>query len=181
MIPLVPIITIFICIFSGWSSYKIYQSWKASKEKKLKYFYKFLFFLTITFSLSIFPPLIKNLYIIQGLFYLTDFLTFICAAYFLLIILDFLNLEKFQKTIFWLLIGVGAILMIVYVNFFERALIYYYQFRDLQFVGWAINLPPILRVGPMAVFSILALSIFIFTLRKSLQIRELYLKYRGFF
>jgi hypothetical protein len=181
MIPLVPIGKFFIAILSGWATYKIYRSWQKTKDQNLNWFYKFFISLTVIFILFLPLPFIKNLYVIEGILCLVDFLSFICAAYFLSIVLSFLNWRRFQKLLFQIIIGAGIILLIVEIIFFRPASVYYYQFLNLNFIGWAISFPIPIRIALSILLGISAFIAWLVLLLKSLKIKESYLKYRGLF
>lgn len=181
MIPLVSIGKFFISLLSIWATVKIYHSWQRTREQNLEWFYKFFIALTLIFIIFVPLPFIKNLYIIEGMLFLVDFLAFVCSAYLISIIFNFLGWARFQKILFQIVIGAGLVLLFTEVFYFRPALIYYNHFLNFTFINWAINVPIQIRIVLSVLLGGFSSFALVILLWKTLKIQESYLKYRGLF
>ena len=146
MIPLVSIGKAIAFLLAVYVVNYSYKSWKRTGDKITGYVFKLFISLAFAYGCFIFFPLIENLYIIQAILYFVEFICFVAMGYFLMIFLELMEWQKFKKGIFSLILLMGVGLLVLYSFHFNPAKIYTFQFLNLQFIGWAINLPALYRV-----------------------------------
>ena len=182
MIPLISFGKLIATIFSGFVSYYSYRVWQREKENKaFEYFFKSLLCTTAVFICFVPLPLINNLYIIQGIFYLIDSLMVLAAAYFGSMFLVFLGWERFQKILLRTITLIIFISMLFYIKYFNPAFTYHFQFFNLQFIGWAPELPPLLRIPFVGIVGLIALIFIPPFLIKTFSLQDPYIKIRAIF
>lgn len=142
MIPFVTVGKLITTILTAAISFYTYKALKKNKENySLDCFFKFSAFFLFACFCFLFFPFIKNLQIIQLIFYLVQISSFISIGYAILMILAFMNLLKFKKIIPSVFLIFGAITILFSGNPFKEAAIYTYNFMNLNFIGWMPNFP----------------------------------------
>jgi len=179
MIPLVSIGKLIATLLAIYVTFYSYKSWKTTQDKISKYTFKLFLCLVFVFGSFILPPFIKDLFIIQLIFYLVEFLSLISITYLFLIFLESMGwqeIKKFVSPIFFLL---AVILLIIYSFHFNQAQSYNFQFFNLQFVGWTANLPYLSRIISFSLITAFTVFCSILLLNKIYKIENVIVKKRG--
>lgn len=179
MIPLISIGKFIASILSIYVTFYSYKSWKATGDKIPKYTFKLFLCLIFVFGLFVPLPLIENLFIIQLIFYLIEFLSLIAIIYLFLIFLEsmgWLEIKKFVSPVIFLT-AIG--LLIIYIFNFNEAREYSFYFANFQFIGWTADLPFYSRIISFSLITAFTVFCGILLLNKIYKIENVFLKRRG--
>ena len=180
VIPLVTIFKLISFVLSGVAALKIREAWKRNpRDENLYYFYRYFIFVSVIFFSFVVLPFVKDLRIIQGFFYITNFAIFICAGYLYRIVLAFTYFKNIGDVVFRIGILLAFLTTIFGIFSFQPAIAMTYSFAGYTFVDWAINLPFWLVVF-CAIIAIIANTVVtILFLSKGLRGEDQYIRIRS--
>lgn len=147
MIPLVSISKFISLVFTIFVTLKLRQSWKKNpKDESIYCFYRGFFFIQFVFVGFLIPPLGISPELVQIVYYVVSFFFFLSMAYLIKVFLLFTYFKKYRNTLFWLLISAALIEIFLGIIYYKPALVLTYYFGGFNFIGWTINLPPLMMI-----------------------------------